>query len=123
MDKRELQKRLEKLPRYQYILMSGGSLVMRGLREQTHDVNICVSDGLAVELGIHNRTPNEHGVYELPGGLDVMIGMNRVDYNLVDGYLCETLASILEFKKERNLPKDQKDIEAIEEYFVHQGRS
>ncbi len=123
MDKRELQKRLERLPRYQYVLLSGGSLVMRGLREQTRDVDICVSDGLAEELGIRDKMPNKHGFYELRGNLDVTVGMNKVDYDMVDGYLCETLASILRFKKGRNLPKDQKDIDAIEEYFAHQGRS
>ena len=96
---------------------------MRGLREETNDVDLCVSDALATSMGLHAKQPNNKGYYELPGELDVTIGVDKVDYDIVDGYRCQSLASILKFKRERGLPKDQKDIEMIEEYFAHQGRS
>lgn len=123
MKKQELLDCLKGLQRYQYIIMSGGSLVMRGLREETNDIDICVSEVLATHMGIHTQKPNEKGYYELPNGLDVTVGLKKVNCEVVDGYLCETLEEILKAKKKRNLPKDQKDIELIEEYFAQQGRS
>ena len=119
----ELKKRIDDLPRFQFIILSGGSLVMNGLREETQDVDICVSEALANKLGLSNKEPNEKGYYELPDGMDVMVGMNKINCELVDGYLCQRLDDILRFKKSRNLPKDQQDIERIEEYFAQQGRS
>jgi len=119
----ELKKRLEDLPRYQFIILSGGSMVMHGLREETHDIDICVSEALAQELGLSSRQPNEKGYYELPGEMDVMVGMNKVNCELFNGYLCQRLDDVLRFKKNRNAPKDQQDIEKIEEYFAQQGRS
>ena len=37
-----------------------------------------------------------------------------VEYDLVDGYQCETLESVLEFKRRMGRPTDLKDIERIE---------
>lgn len=123
MEKRELIRRLKDLPRYQYIILSGGSLVMRGLRDETRDIDICVSEMLAKELGLDKKKPNENGFYKLPNDFDVMIGMNRINCEIVDGYFCQKLEDILKYKRERRLPKDLKDIEIIEEYFAQQGRS
>ncbi|MBR3319672.1 hypothetical protein IKG06_04225 [Candidatus Saccharibacteria bacterium] len=123
MNAAELKKRLESLPRYQFIILAGGSMVMHGLREETNDVDICVSQNLADELGLSGVQPNEKGYYELPNDLDVTVGMDRFPCEQVDGYLCQRLEEILKFKKRRNEPKDQQDIERIEEYFAQQGRS
>ncbi len=123
MNKRELKNQLKDLPRYQFVLLAGGSLVMRGLRDEASDIDICVSEGLARELKVYDQKPDEHGIYKLPDGMDVMVGMHRVNCELVDGYLCERLEDILDFKQRRNLSKDRRDIEVIEEYFTQQGRS
>ena len=41
--------KLEKLdlPRSEFLILSGGSLLLRGLRETTADMDICVSEKLA----------------------------------------------------------------------------
>ena len=122
MNAAELKKQLEDLPRYQFIILSGGSMVLHGLREETQDIDICVTETLAREMGLHKKKPNDKGYYEL-GDMDVMIGFNRFNSELVDGYLCQRLEDILEFKRRRNLPKDQQDIDRIVDYFAQQGRS
>ena len=38
------------------------------------------------------------------------------EFDVIDDYQCETLESILAFKKKANRPKDQKYIENIERY-------
>ena len=123
MKRSELKRRLESLPRYQFILLSGCSLVMRGLRDETDDIDICVSEALAKELKVYDRKPDEHGIYHLPNKIDVIVGMQRVNCEIVDDYLCERLEDVLKFKERRNLSKDRRDIELIEEYFTQQGRS
>lgn len=119
----ELKKRLGEFPKYQFIVLAGGSMVLHGLREETQDVDICVTEKLAEELGLTGKQPNEKGYYELPDGLDVMVGFKKINCELVGEYLCQTLEDILKFKKARNLPKDQQDIERIEESLAHEGHS
>lgn len=125
MTKREFIERLAELglPRYQYIILSGGSLLMRGLRKETADINLAISDSLATELKIHNKTPTEKGTYQIADDVEVIIGMNKVNCELVDDYLCETLPSVYAFKKDRGLPKDLKDLEILHEYFTNESRS
>ena len=51
-----------------------------------------------------------------------MDDFDRIEYDVVDGYQCESLESILTFKKAKARPKDLKDIEVIEQYLKEQTR-
>ncbi|MBQ1528243.1 hypothetical protein IIZ77_01175 [Candidatus Saccharibacteria bacterium] len=125
MNKREFVKRLKELglPKYQFIILSGGSLLMHELLEETDDIDLAISDVLAVELKIHNKEPNEKGTYEIAEDVEVVVGMNKYSAELVDDYLCETLPSIYAFKRNRDLPEDQKALEILHEYFTNESRS
>lgn len=127
MNAAELKKRIEdlNLPKFQYIILAGGSMVMHGLRDKTQDLDLCVSEPVAKQLGLSNKKPNKDGYYELSDDVDVMVGMTKIASEpSSDGrYLCQKLDDILRFKKQRNLPKDQQDIDRIEEYFAQQGHS
>ena len=46
----------------------------------------------------------------------MMDDFDKFKFDIVEGYQCETLESILAFKKRVNRPKDLKDIKAIERY-------
>ena len=120
MNKREFLKRLNELglPKYQYVIISGGSLLMHGLREETADINV-----LATELGLHNKKPTKKGTYKLAKDVEVIIGMNKIPAEVIDDYLCETLRNVYEFKKQMNRPKDQPDLELLHEYFINESRS
>ena len=65
MNKTEFQSRLEELnlPRSEYIILSGGSLLLRGLRESTEDMDITVSKRLAEELDLYSCPKDEDGLY------------------------------------------------------------
>ncbi len=123
MNKHELKNQLKDFPKYQFVILAGGSLVMHGLRDETSDIDICVSERIARELRVYDQKPDEHSVYRLPNKIDVIVGIHRVNCELIDDCLCERLEDILDFKQRRNLPKDRRDIEVIEEYFTQQGRS
>lgn len=41
---------------------------------------------------------------------------DNFEFNAIDGYQCESLKSILAFKRKANRPKEQKDIENTRRY-------
>lgn len=123
MDINELKKRVEGLPKFEFIILAGGSMVMHRLRDETQDVDICVTESLAEKLGLAGKEPNEKGYYELSEDMDVMVGLDKVNCEVVDGYLCQRLDDLLKFKSKRDLPKDQRDIKAIIDYFMELGHS
>ena len=44
------------------------------------------------------------------------MSLEEIHFDYVDGYPCQDVIDILEFKKQRNLPKDQEPIARIEAY-------
>ena len=48
MDKEEVIKKLKELnlPKDEYYVLSGASLVLRGIREQCSDIDLCISEEL-----------------------------------------------------------------------------
>ena len=118
MDKAEFIEKLEKLnlPGTEYIILSGGSLLLRGIRDQTADLDITVSKSLAAALDLYHCPKDDYGLYNPFPGVQMKDDMEDFRFDLVDGYQCETLEQILEQKRKWNRPKDQKDIEMILSY-------
>ncbi|MBR5071849.1 MAG: GNAT family N-acetyltransferase [Oscillospiraceae bacterium] len=118
MDKKEFIRRLEEygFPKSEYMIMSGGSMLMRGLRESTGDFDLCVSEKLAQTLDLEHCPLNDKGYYAPYEDMELTVNLGERPYDIVDGFQCETLESVLEFKKSLMRPKDIKDIEIIERY-------
>ena len=116
MNKEEFVARLEEIgwPKEEYIILSGGSLLMRGLREETADLDLTVTKRLAKEINLYDLPQDEKGYYTPHKNVQTMDDFDRFEFDVVDGYQCETLESILEFKRRKMRPKDLKDIEKIE---------
>lgn len=125
MNKREFLSRLDsyKLPTYQYVILAGGAMLMHGLRKETADINIAVSEQLAEELHLKRIKPTEYGVYKYRDGLEISIGINDIDYEEYEEHLVQTMSSVLRAKHRLNRPKDQKDIEVLVDYFIHLSRA
>lgn len=117
MDKKEFITALEGLgwPKEEYIILSGGSLLMRGLREKTADVDLSMSKKLAREINLYDTPQDEKGYYNPREEVQVLDDFEETEFDVVDGYQCESLESILELKRRLMRPKDLKDIEKIEE--------
>ena len=118
MNKEEYIKVLEELnlPKSEFIILSGGSLVMHGLREKTADLDLCFSKKLAEEIDLYSASVDEKGFYNPFENCQAMDGFEKVEFDLVDGYQCESLKSVLAFKERMRRPKDLKDIERIKEF-------
>lgn len=123
MNKQELLSLLNSLdlPKGEYYILGGGSLLMCGLRETTTDLDLCVSNLLFEQLrkkyNLREEDKNECGFYRISEKVEI-VPSEKSSFTMmeVDDYHIEDLKRILNFKKLRNLPKDQNDIENIENY-------
>ena len=121
MNKEELIKLVESLnlPKEEYYILGGGSLVIYGIKDTTADLDLCVSEELFEKLKEeYNLTEkNKCGFYSISDNIE-MIPNPKEEFTceVIEGYQVEVLERILEFKKRRNAPKDRPYVEKIEEY-------
>ena len=130
MNRQELLERIDGLglPKFQYIVLAGGSMVLHELRDETNDLDLCVNENVAKQLDLFGKSPNERGYYELGDGIDVMVGLEKIapevrEFSNGRKIMCQTLDDILKFKKARNDPKDEADIRLLEDAIEQQGHS
>ncbi len=123
MNKNDILKLLEKLnfPKDEFYVLSGASLVLRGIRENCSDLDLCVSkelfDKIKGKYELTDDKKNECGFYHISDILEIVVN-EKSDFNMEKGskYNLEDLNTILQFKIKRNKPKDQVDIENIKKY-------
>lgn len=126
MDKSELLKMLKELnlPKDEYYVLSGASLVIRGIREKCSDLDLCISEELFEQIKdkyeLTDDKKNECGFYHISDMLEVVVD-EKSKFNMEEGseYNLEDLNTILDFKIKRNKPKDQVDIENIKKYLAN----
>ena len=123
MNKIELLNLLETLtfPKDEYYVLSGASLVLRDIKEEAKDLDLCISDELFEQIkekyNLTDGMKNECGFYKINDNLEIVVD-KKEDFNMEIGekYNLENLQTILDFKLKRNLPKDKKDIANIKIY-------
>ncbi len=127
MNKEELLKLVESLniPKDEYYILGGGSLVMFGIKETTSDLDLCVSNELFAKLkekyNLDEKDKNECGFYQISDIIEIIPNpKEEFTAQEIDGYKVEELKRILEFKKKRNAPKDKLYIEKITQYLEGQ---
>ena len=121
MNKEELLKLVESLnlPRDEYYILGGGSLVMFGIKDTTADLDLCVSNELFEKLKeqYNLEKKNECGFYSISDIIEIIPNpKEEFTCEVIEGYQVEDLRRILEFKKKRNADKDRPYVEKIEEY-------
>lgn len=100
-----------------YCIISGGALLLHGLKESTHDVDIYVNENgfnkLNNQFKIEKTDDNKYKVKENVECFlrdDEYLEKERV---VVNGYSLQSLEKILELKLELNREKDLEDIKAL----------
>lgn len=128
MNKEQLLNLLEKLnlPKDEYYVLSGASLVIRGIREQAGDLDLCISRELFEQIknkyDLTEDKKNECGFYHISDSLEVVVDeKEKFNMEVCEPYNLEDLNTILDFKIKRNKPKDQVDIERIKEYLKNKN--
>ena len=90
MDKEEVVKRLKELnlPKDEYYVLSGASLVLRGIREQCSDIDLCISEELFEKiknkLKMTSDKLNECGFYHLSDSLEIVVD-KKSRFNMEEG--------------------------------------
>ena len=123
MKKIELLNLLKELnfPKDEYYVLSGASLVLRGIREEANDSDLCISEELFNQIkdkfNLIQEKKNECGFYKINDNLEIVVD-KKDDFKMEIGkkYNLEDLQTILDFKIKRNKPKDKDDIENIKKY-------
>lgn len=123
MKKIELLNLLKELnfPKDEYYVLSGASLVLRGIREEAIDLDLCISEELFNQIkdkfNLIQEKKNECGFYKINDNLEIVVD-KKDDFKMEIGkkYNLEDLQTILDFKIKRNKPKDKEDIENIKKY-------
>ena len=114
------------LPKDEYYVLSGASLVIRGIREQAGDLDLCISKKLFEQIkekyNLTDDKKNECGFYHISDSLEVVVDeKEKFNMEICEPYNLEDLNTILEFKIKRNKPKDQLDIERINKYLANKN--
>ena len=126
----ELLNLLEQLnfPKDEYYVLSGASLVLRGIKEEANDLDLCISEELFRQIkekyNLTEEKKNECGFYKINDNLEIVVD-KKEDFKMEIGekYNLEDLQTILDFKINRNLPKDKKDIDNIKKYLYTKNTS
>ena len=119
MNKEELYKLVEKLklPITEYCILSGGSLVMHGIRENTNDLDIDITkkDFEIIKKYFRPTLVDENKkLYKITENIECFLDNNfETDIEFIEGYPCQSLMSVYRLKKKLNREKDQSDIIAI----------
>ena len=126
LNKEQILKILEKynLDKNEYILISGSSMVMHGVKEYTRDIDLSVSEKLyeylitnyKCTLEFHDEETNEN-VYFVDNFLSFSRNFYKdCKYEIINSIKCQTLEDIIRLKKKFNRQKDIEDIKLIEKF-------
>lgn len=106
------------LPKEEYCIISGGALVIHGLREQTNDLDIDITKkGFELLKAKYTLELIREDIkqYKVTDQIECfLVDKLESDIQYIDNYPYESLISIYNFKKRVNRDKDQADILAIE---------
>lgn len=122
MNKEEYIKKLDSLnlDKDRYCIISGGVMLLYGLKEKTEDIDIKVKPDYFEELKERfnlKKSPKYPYLYEIDDETEVaVLDYNYSDVRMVDGYPVESLELQLKWMLENNRPKDKEKIKIIKEY-------
>lgn len=125
MNKKELKKYLDNLglDKKEYCIISGGSLLMHNIKEETDDVDLYVTkEGLdklkqSFPVQISGKPyPNHYTVNEHTEVVVVPSLENETIY-FIDSYPCRNLIDDYQWYKNSSRPKDLISVEKIEKLF------
>ena len=130
MNKNEFLKCIEKynLPKKEFVILSGGSLLLRDIKKTSHDIDIVVTEQLEkyllnyydnVEIEWYDEDSKKNvyiidNVFSFSSNLDHVL--ENSEYEIINGYQVQTLDSIITMKQKLGRKKDLKDIEIIKNY-------
>ncbi|MBR0462518.1 MAG: hypothetical protein IJJ00_07395 [Erysipelotrichaceae bacterium] len=127
MKKEEILKRLDEFPydREGYWLITGAAMVLYGMKEETHDIDLGCSRELAdlLEKDGHLYKITDEGKrwFRFDDDIEILEGWLKDSTRYLEGYQVITVKGLLEMKEELGREKDLRDIELIKDYMKDHG--
>lgn len=120
LNKKDIEQLLKQLnfDPQEYIVISGAAMVIQGIKQETNDIDIVISNQLEATLNkknykFHLGDYNNH-IYEL-GRIELFhVFYEETEYIEIDGIRFATLESILKLKQKLNRKKDLIDIKTLD---------
>ena len=128
MTKKEFLERLNGLGlnRSRFCIISGGTMLMYGLRSETNDIDIKMGVQYFEEIRKKfpvRKSPKFDYLYELTDDVEVAVQeFDLKDTVMIDGYLVESLELQLAWKLKNGRAKDEPEIKRIQKY-VQENRT
>ena len=127
LDRAALLSKLKALPLPQdaYWVTAGAGLVLHGLREFTHDLDLGCTQALAADFirrGCPIRWEQGRRVVDIGGGVELLEGWVPEEAVELDGFPVASLQSIRTLKEELGREKDKEDIRRIDEALAQQQK-
>ena len=125
MDKQEIINRLKEFPysRDEYWVITGSAMVLYGIREKTHDIDMGCTSAMADQLEAdgYSYQLTESGNRKFNYGDDIEIFENWLCGSIehVEEIPVISIDGLIEMKKELGREKDFRDIALIKEFISH----
>ena len=122
MDKQTFLTKLDSLglDKNRYCIIAGGSMLIRGLKNTTDDIDIEIRPDYFEELKerfTFKKSPKYPYLYSLSDNVEVaVLEYDQEDVEIVDGYPTESLEHFLTWMLENKRPKDEEKIAIIQNY-------
>lgn len=105
----------------EYCLIAGGSLVMHGIKQETEDIDLCVSEKgfqyLHEHFQVQKSTKNYPNLYEVTENLEVVLDTNwNQKICWIEKNPCNSILEEYQWKKEKNREKDQEILMKLEKF-------
>ncbi len=126
MNKQEYIKRLNSLglDKKRFCIISGGVMLLYGLKESTEDIDIKMRPDYFDEIKGRfpvRKSPKYDYLYELNDFCEVaVLDYQDSDIRIVDGYPVESLELQLEWMLSQNREKDKEKIKIIQRFLKNQ---
>ena len=122
MIKKEFIEKLDKLDldKKRYCIISGGVMLLYGLKDNTEDIDVKIKPEYFEELKekfCFKKSPKYPYLFELDESTEVaVLDYDEENIRYVDGYPVESLELQLKWMLENNRPKDQEKIKIIKAF-------
>ena len=122
MDRQEILNCLSEFPydRNEYWVITGGAMVLYGIREQTSDIDLGCSKRLADRLEadgyLFQRTDNGNRWFKYGENIEVFEEWIMDSIETVYGFNVVSIKGLIEMKQDLGRDKDKKDIELIKAF-------
>ena len=122
MNKQEILNCLIEFPykRNEYWLITGGAMVLYGIREQTTDIDLGCSKLLADKLEadgfLFKKTDDGKRWFRYGDNIEIFEEWLRDTTKTVGGFNVVSIKGLIEIKQELGRDKDKKDIEMIKAF-------